>query len=127
MKTVFVAAFILVSAIAASSQSKVIVRFARGSHSASIKGTITGYKYVDYILGARAGQNMTVELTSTGDKAQFVILDPDKENVEYGTGATEYSDGLEKTGNYTVRVLMSRAEARRRGAKTSYAITFTIQ
>jgi hypothetical protein len=110
-----------------SAQTKVAVRFARGSHSASVKGSITGYKYVAYVLGAQAGQNMTVHVTSTNDKAQLVILDPDNENVEYGDGVGDYRGTLEKTGNYTVRVLMSRADARRKGAATSYIVTFTIQ
>lgn len=70
---------------------------------------------------------MIVELDSTNDKAQIVVLDPDKENVEYGTGVAEYSGELTKSGNYTVRILMSRAEARRKGARTSFVATFTIQ
>ena len=111
----------------ADAQARVVVKFPRGAHSASGKGTITGYNYIDYVLGARAGQNMIVELDSTNDKAQFVVMDPDKENVEYGTGVAEYSGELQKSGNYTVRVLMSRAQARRKGAATSFVITFTIK
>jgi len=113
--------------ISAQAQARVVVRFARGQHAASAKGSIRGFTYIDYVLGARAGQNMMVELTSTDDKAQMVVLDPDKQNVDEGTGVQAYSGDLEKSGNYTVRVLMSRAEARRKGAATSFLVTFTIK
>ena len=112
----------------ADAQARVTVKFPRGSHSASAKGTITDYKYIDYVLGARARQNMVIELQSQDDKAQLVVLDPDQINVEYGTGVAQYSGELEKSGNYTVRVLLSRAEARRsKNGATRFVITFTIK
>jgi len=114
-------------ASAALGQARVVVHFAKGRHDASAKGSIRGYTYVDYVLGAKAGQHMIVELSSIPDKAQFVVRDPDNENVEYGTGVAEWAADLEKSGSYTVRVLMSRAEARRKGAASSFVITFTIK
>lgn len=111
----------------ASAQSRNIVRFLKGTHSTSAHGVITGYRYVDYVLGARAGQSMIVELRSNNDKAQIAVFDPDNETVEFGFGASGYSGTLEKNGNYVVRVLMSRAEARRKGSKTTFDVTFTIQ
>jgi hypothetical protein len=128
----YLPAFALLLAIgalshSAAAQTRSVVKFRGGTHSASAKGTVKGYAYIDYILGARAGQHMLVEMDSNNDKAQLVILDPDKENVDEGTGVAGYSGDLEKTGNYTVRVLMSRAEARRKGSATSFVVTFTIQ
>jgi hypothetical protein len=111
----------------ATAQARVVVRFSKGHDAASAKGSIKGYTYIDYVLGAKAGQHMLIELTSTEDKAQMVVLDPDKQNVDEGTGVQAYSGDLEKSGNYTVRILMSRAGARRRGAATSFVITFTIK
>jgi len=116
-----------VFASVAFGQARVVVHFAKGRHHASAKGSIKGFTYIDYVLGAQAGQNMMVELTSTDDRAQMVILDPDKQNVEKGTGVQAYTGDLEKSGNYAVRILMSRAEARRKGAATSFLVTFTIK
>ena len=43
------------------------VHFAKGASSATLKGSIKGYKIIDYRLRARAGQTMDVKLeTSTG-------------------------------------------------------------
>src|SRR5205809_1832375 len=124
MRALLLSIFVTVALSASAyAQKKVVVHFAAGTHSASKTDTIAGYKYVDYILGAKAEQNMIVELSSTGDKAQLVILDPNNENVENGTGVGDYTGTLEKSGNYTVRVLMSRAEARRKGAKTTFNVT----
>ncbi len=114
-------------ASSAFGQARVVVHFARGHHDASAKGSIRGYTYIDYVLAAKAGQKMMVELTSTNDKAQMVVTDPDKQNVDEGTGVQAYSGDLEKSGNYTVRILMSRADARRKGAATSFLVTFTIK
>lgn len=125
-RTLLILAVALLFGVSVSAQSRVVVKFPRGSHSASAKGFITDYKYVDYILGARAGQTMTVKLSSDDDKAQLVVFDPQDINVEFGTGVGEYSGTLEKSGNYKVRVLLSRAEARRR-PKVNFKVTFTIQ
>lgn len=110
---------------AASAQARVVVKFAKGKHSASAKGSLKGYTYIDYVLGAKAEQTMTVELTS--DRAQIVVRDPDKDNVEGAMGVTEWTGELQKSGNYIVRVLMPRNEARRKGAATSFVVTFTIK
>ena len=111
----------------ANAQARVLVRFSKGHDAASAKGSIKGYTYIDYVLRATAGQHMLVELSSLNDKAQFVVRGPDNENLEYGTGVQEWSGDLQQNGEYNVRVLMSRAEARRKGAATSFVITFTIK
>ena len=116
-----------ISASVATAQARVVVHFAKGHHDASAKGSIKGYTYIDYVLGAKAGQHMLVELSSLNDKAQFVVRGPDNENLEYGTGVQEWAGDLQQSGDYTVRVLMSRAEARRKGAASSFVITFTIK
>ena len=114
-------------ATAALGQARVVVKFPKGKHEASAKGSIKGYTYIDYVLGARAGQHMSLELSSPEGKAQFVVRGPDNENLEYGTGVQEWAGELQQSGNYTVRILMSRAEARRKGAASSFIIRFTIK
>ena len=38
------------------------VHFADGTSSSNAKGTLVGYQIIDYTLGAKAGQTMTVYL-----------------------------------------------------------------
>lgn len=118
---------VMLSTAAASAQSRVVVKFARGAHSATLAGSVQKYRYVDYTLNAREGQTMYIELTSAKGTAEFVVFDPNGENVEDATGVTEYSGVLAMSGNYRVRVLLPRSDARRAGSLTSYAVKFTVR
>ena len=92
--------FLLTIALSASAsaQSKVNVHFARGANSTKLSGSVSGYKYVDYVVGARGGQTMSVKLESASTYASFVIFDPAMDNVD---GATEH-DGTSGAGENEV-------------------------
>ncbi|GEM_PF-3860364 len=55
----------------ASAQKPQRIRFAKGATSGIIKGRITGFAIKDYVVGAREGQTMTININSP--KAYFVI------------------------------------------------------
>jgi hypothetical protein len=117
--------FGLFSANEAMAQTKVRVRFAKGANSATVKGRVSGYNYVDYIVGAKAGQTMSVAAQSKSNFLQFVIFDQNMENVEGASGVTDWNGELASSGNYTIRVLLPRAEARRKGT-ANYNLTISI-
>jgi hypothetical protein len=103
------------------------IRFAKGASSATIKGTIKGYVFKDYIFSANAGQRASLKLTSTNIYAAFVIhrkgADPDEErSIE----STEWENTLQESGEYVIRVLMMRAGARRPGATANYSLKLEI-
>lgn len=50
----------------ALAQDSVRIQFEPGATSTTINGTIVGNEYIDYVLGARAGQTMVVSLAVTG-------------------------------------------------------------
>ena len=117
---------VLIFMFGAYAQTRVNVRFARGTSSATMRGTVTGYKYVDYRVGARGGQTMTVHLRSPSEWAQFVIFDPAMENVDGSFGDRDWTGQLPSDGTYTVRVMLPRAEARRKGSIADYSIRISI-
>lgn len=47
------------------------VQFARGASSASLTGTLRGNTTIDYVIGARAGQTMTVSMCTSNASAYF--------------------------------------------------------
>jgi hypothetical protein len=103
------------------------VSFKAGSSSATINGTISGYEAVDYLLGARAGQTMTVSLKTTHRGTSFNVLPPGSEAaIAIGeiVGDT-WSGTLPADGDYRVRVSMVRAAARR-NEKATYTLTVGI-
>ena len=119
--------FLLTIALAASvsAQTKVNVHFVRGANSTRLSGSVSGYKYVDYVVGARGGQTMSVKLDSASSYASFVIFDPAMDNVDGGTEQTDWTGDLSSNGNYTIRVLLPRSAARR-GVSASYSLRISI-
>lgn len=91
-----VALAFVTAAMPATAQSPIRterVQFARGASSASIRGSIKGYDTVDYIVGARAGQSMSVSLQTNSTSAYFNVLPPRSEEAVFNglsqaTGST---------------------------------------
>jgi hypothetical protein len=125
LTAVFLTAFgLLASANQVGAQIRSRVRFTRGASTATVRGRITGYKYVDYIIGARAGRALKLRLQTTGN-AEIVVFTPSDENVE-GANGLEYTGEIEYTGDYKIRVLQRRAFARRNNA-SNYTLRISIE
>ncbi len=99
----------------AAAQMVAEVQFEKGSDNAALNGTVRGNEYFDYVLGARAGQTMSVALTVTATNgngtAYFNILPPgsDGEAIFIGSMSAEAGFGsvdLPEDGTYTVRVYL---------------------
>ena len=106
-------------------QTKVRVKFAKGVSSANLKGIVTGYKYIDYIVKAISGQTMSVNLTSVNESCSFVIFYSDKKNVEDATDVREFTRNVDVDDDYIVRVLLPRSAARRKES-ASFSLKVTI-
>ena len=106
-------------AIARDDMREQRVQFEPGDATATVDGTITGYEAVDYLLGARAGQTMSVTMTTDHGATYFNVLPPDSEDEADFVGSTEgnsFSGRLDLDGDWKVRVYMMRSAARRNEA-----------
>jgi hypothetical protein len=110
-----------------AAQSKTRVRFARGTHSATVSGTVRGYAYRDFIVGSAAGQTMTVSVSGTNSSTILTVFAPDGTNVDGAAQTDQYSGQLAASGDYVVRVGMMRSAARRPGATTTFKLKITVQ
>src|SRR5262245_34439495 len=81
----------------APGQTKIRVRFARGTTSAVVGGTVRGYAYKDYIVGASAGQEITVRLNQATSSV-FTIFQPGGDNLEGATENNEFTGTLPVSG-----------------------------
>ncbi len=127
MRKLILLAVVFVSVSAgASAQTKVNVKFARGAHSVTLRGSVSGYEYVDYLLEASSGQGMSVSISSSSKFPQFVIFDKNMANLEGSHGDTYWWGRLPSDGTYTVRVLLPRSDARRKGSKANYSLLIKI-
>lgn len=103
-------------ALAADDIREARVRFEAGTSGTTVKGHLRGRDDVDYVLGAKAGQRMTVELHTDNPQNYFNILPPGSsdEAIFVGSSAGNRFDGtLPDSGDYRIRVYLMRAAARR--------------
>jgi hypothetical protein len=104
------------------------VQFAAGKSSATLKGSLAGYKIIDYRLGARAGQTMTVTLKTSNTANFFNLIAPGETDVAFFIGSSagnHFHGALPADGDYTVRVYLMRSAARR-NEKANYTLTLGI-
>ncbi|WP_271679578.1 hypothetical protein [Thermomonas mangrovi] len=117
------------SAVAADKVTKLPVHFAKGASSATLKGNFSGYDSVQYTIGARAGQTMTVSITGSSN-ANFNVFAPghvpgQSEAMGSGFVGSPWSGKLPANGTYTVQVFQMRASARR-GEAVPYTIKIGV-
>jgi len=55
---------------------QVVVSFAKGTSSQTLKGSIKGDQSRDYIVDARAGQTLTVDFKPSNASAYFNVIAP---------------------------------------------------
>jgi hypothetical protein len=103
------------------------VSFAKGASSATIKGQIKGDADVDYVVGAAAGQTLTVSLKVSNRSNYFNVLPPGSADVamHVAQDGQPYTGMLPADGDYKVRVYLMRNAARRNEA-SDYTLTISV-
>lgn len=122
----FIAILLLTVGIAltANAQTTQTVKIPKGKTKVTLKGTITGYKYIDYVFPVKTTQYFSAKLN--GKKAQMIIFEPDGENMPDAAGITEITSKVDVSGNYKIRVLMSRNDARRKISKSDFVLVLEV-
>jgi hypothetical protein len=103
------------------------VKFAKGTTSAVIKGQVKGSGDVDYLVRAGAGQTITVSLKVSNRMNYFNVLPPGSKDVAMYAGQTgeDFKGVLPADGDYTIRVYLIRAAARR-NESSRYTLTVSV-
>ena len=100
------------------------VRFAKGTSSTTIRGAVIRGERDRYYIGAKAGQKMTVKITSLEKNAVFQIYFHGEEESLPGAGdsddATNWSGELPIDNEYVIVVGGTRGNA-------TYALTISIE
>jgi hypothetical protein len=125
MMCILAAAF---SALAADGIESRPLQFAKGTSSATSKGSLKGDKTIDYKLRAKAGETMSVTLKSSNGANYFNVLPPGSGGEAIFIGSTsgnEWTGPLPADGEYTVRVYLMRSAARR-SETADYTLTVGI-
>lgn len=99
------------------------VKFAKGKTSATVSGALLRGDRDIYTVGAKAGQLMSVRITSTEENAVFQIQKTGGEFLDgaaEGEDATEWSGALPENGDYEIIVGGTRGNA-------TYKMTVSIK
>jgi len=113
-----IALFILISSSHGFAKDEIRterVQFKKGSAQAIIKNRIKGYEVVDYLLGAKAGQTMSVHLKTSNGANYFNVVPPGSD-AAIAMGellGNKWTGTLPVDGDYTIRVYLMRSAARR--------------
>ncbi len=95
------------------------VQFRRGSSSTTLQGRVSIELPDTLIVGARAGQTMTVQLTSPRKSARFMLMTA-RTTMSLADNTSSWTGTLPETGDYLILV-----EADEKGA--TYSMTITIK
>ena len=104
------------------------LQFAKGTSSATVKGSIKGGQTVDYKLRAKASQTMSVALKTSNASNYFNVLPPGSKDVAIFIGSSEgneWTGALPADGEYTIRLYLMR-NAARRNETANYTLTVGI-
>lgn len=116
---------------AAAAQDRITeetIHFDAGASSATIEGTVTGAGITDYLLGARAGQTMTVDMQPQSGTTYFNVIPPDEADVADFVGSSEglhYEGVLDLDGDWKVRVYQM-GDAKDSGKASVYTLKVAI-
>ncbi len=130
MKTkLFFIAIILVSGFANAFAQKAEpqrIQFARGKSSANLSGTLSNNQEMHYVFGAKAGQKITLKVTSA-PKGNFFDFDLQGDGFDLETEYdyyTNYSFTAPETGDYLVFV---RKRPTEKTTTAKFYLTLTIK
>jgi hypothetical protein len=102
----------------APGQEQRMVAFPDGKQSTTVKGRIQGRGFVDYRVNAGAGQTLAVTLRGSHVQNYFNVLPPSSEAAMFigSSSGNRFAAMLPMEGEYTIRVYLMRAAARRNAA-----------
>jgi hypothetical protein len=91
------------------------IRFPRGGDSTVVRGSVVRAEVGRYLLGARAGQRMQVQIRSTEGNAVFQLYPPQSRKAlpgaAEGEDARRWSGRLPASGDYLLVVGSTRGNA----------------
>lgn len=104
------------------------VRFAAGTSGTTINSKVKGYDSIQYSLGVRAGQKMSVQLDSSNASLYFNITAPGASEALYigSIDGNATTVTIPSSGNYVIDVYLMR-NAARRGETATYALTLYVE
>ncbi|MEK6337294.1 MAG: hypothetical protein AABM67_20420 [Acidobacteriota bacterium] len=100
------------------------VRFHRGKTTTVIRGVARTPGIYEWVLQAKAGQHLTVHLTSSNKGVEFSIFAPKDDNSEYPLGVYDWEGDLNTSGKYQIVLINNREGGPR---NPTYTLEVTVR
>jgi hypothetical protein len=100
------------------------IKFQRGRTTAIVRSIARTPGIYEYHLRARAGQHMTVHLTSSNKGVELSIYDPNDQNLDGALGVDDWEGTLETSGDYNITLINNRSRVAR---NPSFVLEVTIR
>lgn len=120
---------LMISAIDSSAQNKKVnVNFKAGTTGGTYSNTVSGSNAVDYYIKAKAGQKLSVKLTSANTSLYFLVTKQGgvESIADDARDATEWSGELPTDDTYIVRVYLFRNAARTNKRPVSFKVRIDV-
>ena len=113
-----VAALVLSQGPAAEADTTSRILFQAGAESAEVPGHVAGYDGASFLVGARAGQTLSVEMQTSNASAYFNITAPGAAEAMFigSVSGLAFTGILPVSGDYRIDVYLMRNAARRNEA-----------
>ena len=100
------------------------VRFQRGKTTTVIRGVARTPGIYEWVVRAKAGQHMTVHLTSSNKGVELSIYGPNDVNPDDALGVYDWEGDLDTSGDYKITLINNR-EGRPRNP--TYTLEVTVK
>lgn len=103
------------------------VKFAKGKSSATLTGTLSNNQQMEYVFGAKAGQKITLKVTSIPKGNLFTFSIDGADGIELETEYDSYADytfSAPTTGDYLVFV---KKEPTEKVPKAKFTLTLAVK
>ncbi len=104
-KLCFAAACLVVLVVCSDLSAQARIRFARGRTSATVSGNVGSNGSRTYVLGARAGQSLSANVSSRGDCVTFTSASTSTSFItEGGSNYLYLTNGCRRPASFTLTV-----------------------
>jgi hypothetical protein len=103
------------------------IKFAKAKSSAVVSGTLSNNEQMEYVFGAKAGQKITLKVTSVPKGNLFSFSVDGADGIELQTEYDSYADytfTAPETGNYLIFVTKRPTE---KVPKAKFSLTLSIK
>ncbi len=100
------------------------VRFQPGRTTAIIRGVARTPGIYEWVLRVKAGQHMTVHLTSSNKGVELSIFGPNDENPDGALGVNDWGGNLNTSGDYKITLINNRSHVAR---NPTYTLEVTVR